>query len=73
MDQHPNYNQLLKLAQSPAGQRLWALLQQSGGKEMTQLRNAAAAGDIQQINQMLSTLLSGPEAESLLRQLEESL
>lgn len=64
-------SEILRLAQSPAGQQLVSLLQRTGG---TQLQNAvamASGGDYEQAKQALSSLLASPEAQALLKQLEE--
>lgn len=73
MDKNPDYAQLLRLAQSPEGQQLWKLLQQSGGNALRQAASAASAGNMQQAKDLLSSLLQAPEAEELLKKLEERL
>lgn len=59
----------LRLAQSPAGQQLLALLQQKGGSGLQQAVERAAAGDYTQAKQALSALLNDPEAKKILEQL----
>lgn len=59
----------LRLAQSPAGQQLLAILRQSGGEELRQAMASAATGDYQQAKQTLGTLLNTPEVKALLEQL----
>lgn len=73
MEKHADYAQLLRLAQSPEGQQLLKLLQQSGGDSLKTAAAAASAGDFQQAKNLLSSLLSTPEAEKLIKQLEERL
>ncbi|MEE0109299.1 MAG: hypothetical protein UEP57_00190 [Oscillospiraceae bacterium] len=70
MQNIPDMSELLRLAQSPAGQQLMALLQQSGGRELESAVAKASAGDYTQAKQALSSLLSTPEAQALLKQLE---
>lgn len=64
-------SELLRLAQSPAGQQLIALLQRTGGKELQSAVMKASSGDYEQAKQSLSSLLANPEAQALLKQLEE--
>ena len=69
MDSPMNMSQLLRLAQSPAGQQLFSLLQQNGGTELQDALAKASMGDYAQAKQALSSLLSSPEAQELIRQL----
>lgn len=73
MDKNPDYAQLIRLAQSPEGQKLFKLLQQSGGDSLKNAMSAAASGDYAQAKAILTSLLSNQEAESLLKKLEERL
>ena len=70
MEQIPDMGTLLRLAQKPAGQKLLALLQRSGGEELSQAIFKAASGDYQQAKQILNQILSTPEAQALLKELE---
>ena len=56
----------LRLAKTPTGQQLLALLQKNGGSDLNAAMNRAAAGDYDQAKQALSALLSDPEAKKLL-------
>ena len=60
---------LQRMAQSPAGQQLYRLLQQNGGASFQTAMDRASLGDLDRAKQALSALLSSPEAQSLLRQL----
>lgn len=71
MQQSPDMSQLLKLAQSPAGQQLLTLLQNSGGNDLQNAIAKASAGDYSEAKKSLSSLLSTPEAQALLKQMEE--
>lgn len=71
MDQIPDLQQLMKLAQSPSGQQLLKLLQQQGGKELQQAAKHASSGNYAQIKEILSQLLEKPEVKKLFTQLEE--
>lgn len=67
------FARLASLAQSPAGQQLFALLRQQGGESLDAAMTQAAAGDYAQAQSALSGLLSSPEAQALLQQLKEHL
>lgn len=71
MQHSPDIAQLLRLAQSPAGQQLLSMLQQSGGNELQNAITKASAGDYSDAKKTLSALLSTPEAQALLKQMEE--
>jgi len=71
MDQNLDLKQLMKLAQSPAGQQLLQLLQQQGGRELEAAAQKASAGDFTQAIQALSGLLNTPEVKTLLKELED--
>lgn len=59
----------MKLAQSPAGQQLIKLLQETGGKDLNTAMEKAAAGDYTQAKQAISALMNNPEAQKLLKQM----
>ena len=59
----------LRLAKSPAGQQLLAMLQQADAGKIQQVMDQAAAGDYNQAKDTISALLSSPEAKALLEQL----
>lgn len=61
----------LRLAKSPAGQQLLALLQQSGGDNLKKAMNQAASGNYDQAKNLISSLLSSSEAQKLISQLED--
>lgn len=71
MQQSPDLSQLKKLAQSSAGQQLISLLQRSGGNTLQEAVIKASAGDYAQAKDILNSLLNTPEAQALLKQLEE--
>lgn len=59
----------LRLAKSPAGQQLLAMLQRSDAGKLQQVMDQAAAGDYAQAKETVSALLNSPEAKALLEQL----
>lgn len=69
MEKPADYTELLRIARSPAGQKLLALLQQSGGSQLETAMEKAARGDFTQAKQELSVLLDSPEAKKLLGEL----
>lgn len=59
----------MRLAKSPAGQQLLAMLQRSDTGELQKAMDQAAAGDYSQAKETMSSLLSSPEIKKLLEQL----
>lgn len=59
----------LRLAQSEAGQQLFALLRAQNGEAVTQAMNQAAVGDYAQAKQTLSALLASPQVRAMLEQM----
>ena len=58
-----------RIAKSPAGQQLMALLQQKDSDAVAQATAQAKAGNYAQAGQTLSALLSSPEAQRLMKEL----
>lgn len=61
-------HEALRFAQSPAGQQLLQLLVQTGGKDVQQAMEQAAAGDLTQAKKLLTILLQNPQTRQLLLQ-----
>ena len=59
----------LRLAKSPAGQQLLAMLRQADTGQLQQTMEQFSAGDYNKASQTLSALLSSPEAQRLIREL----
>ena len=72
MQSMPDIAALLRIAQSPAGQKLLALLQNSNA-DLNQIATAAASGNLDGAKQALAGILSGNEVQELLKQLEKQL
>lgn len=68
-DSSIDMSELMRLAQSPAGQQLLSMLQQNAGTELQSAMEKAAAGDYSQAQKTISAFLSSPEAKKLLEQL----
>lgn len=64
----PNMQEVMRLAQSPAGQQLIAMLRQNGGDELKLAMAKAAAGDYTAAKNAISSLLDTPEGKALLEQ-----
>lgn len=72
MDSFSDRKELLRLAQSPAGQQLIALLRQRGGDRLSAALARASAGDYRQAQALLSDLLAQEDAQALIKALEGS-
>ena len=59
----------MRLANSPAGQQLIAMLQKANTSSLQEAVNQATNGNIEQAKQALGPLLASPEIQRLLRQL----
>ena len=62
-------SQIMRMAQSPAGKKLIALLKQNDSDEMQQAMKQAADGDYSQAKNAIEKFLSTPEASALVEQL----
>lgn len=59
----------MRLANSPAGQQLLAMLRRSDSGQIQQAMSQASTGDYREAAQTLNALLSSPEAQRLLKEL----
>ena len=66
---HFSMQEVMRLAQSDTGQQLLTLLKRENGAALQQAMEQAAAGDYAQVQKTMSSLLTSPEAQALLRQL----
>ena len=73
MQSMPDMNQLMKLATSPAGQKLIAMLQNDTSIDLQKLSQSASAGNYTDAKQQLAGFLASEEAQSLIKQLEHPL
>jgi len=55
----------MRIANSPLGQQLFQLLQQSSGKELNQAMEKAASGDYAAVKMLLENLMHDPKAQQL--------
>ena len=58
-----------RLAQTPEGQKLMAMLQQRDSGQLQQAMAQASAGNYKEAGTILQSLLSSPEAQQLMQQL----
>lgn len=61
--------EVMRLAKSPAGQQLMAMLQQKDSGQLQQAVTQAKGGDFSQASRTLNDMLSSPEAQKLLKEL----
>ena len=73
MEPIPDLAALMKIAQSPAGQKLLFMLRSSNGPQLQHIASTAAAGNLEEAKQTISSLLNSKEARDLLKQLENQL
>lgn len=59
----------LRLAKSPAGQQLAALLRQADQETLQNAMDSAKAGNYQEATQKLKEILENPQSQALLSQL----
>lgn len=59
----------MRLAQSDAGQQLFALLQATQGEQLQAAMDQAAAGDYAGVKKTMQFLLADQQAQALLKQL----
>ena len=58
-----------RLAQTPEGKKLMAMLQQKDDGKLQKAMAEASAGNYKEAGSLLSSLLSSPEAQQLIRKL----
>ena len=61
--------EVLRMAKSPAGQQLLAMLKAQDNAKLEQAAAQAKTGDYSQASQTLRAMLSSPEAQKLLKEL----
>lgn len=66
----PNFKDLAALANSPDGQRLLQLAQQSGGGRLNSAVQQAQNGDYAAVKAILSKMMENDEAKRLIQRLQ---
>jgi len=61
--------EIFRMAASPAGQQLIALMQKKGGHDFQSAMQQAASGDYSQAKRAVESLLADPQAQRLLKEL----
>lgn len=61
-----------RLAETDAGKKLLALLQAQNSPQLQKAMAQATAGDYTQLKSTLGSLMASPEAQALLKQLENN-
>ena len=69
MPNQPSMQEMLRLAASPAGKQLIALMQQKGGEDLQKAMKLAATGDYMQAKKAMESVLSDPQTQKLLKEL----
>lgn len=62
-------NEAQRLAKTPEGQKLMAILQQQDPEQLQKAIDRAASGNYKEAGTILQSLLSSPEAQKLMQQL----
>lgn len=69
MPNQPSMQEMLRMAASPAGKQLIALMQQKGGEDLQKAMKLAVTGDYTQAKKTMESVLSDPQAQKLLKEL----
>lgn len=73
MQSNPESNmdlsELMRLAQSPMGQQLLAMLRQNNPSALQAAMSSALQGDYEQAKKSISACLEDPQAQAILKQL----
>lgn len=64
-----DYGELLKIANSPDGQKLLSMIQERGGNQYAQAMQQAERGDYSGAKEMISKIMSSPEAMQLIEKI----
>ena len=69
MQNMPDFSDIMRLAQSPEGRKLIAMLQSADTIVLNTALSSAQAGDYNTAKEALSGILSTPEAQALLNKM----
>lgn len=64
-----DYGELLKIANSPDGQKILSMIQERGGDQYAQAMQQAERGDYSGAKEMISKIMSSPEAMQLIEKI----
>ena len=63
--------EILRMANSPAGRQLVSMLQQTDHETLRSAMNSANAGNYDQATQQLKSLMDSPQVQTLLKQMRK--
>ena len=69
METMPDYSEIIRFAQSPEGRKLIAMLKSTDGIALDKAVDAAKTGDFSGAQAALSSVLTDPKAQELMKQL----
>ena len=69
METMPDYSEIIRFAQSPEGRKLIAMLKSTDGTALDKAVAAAKTGDFSGVQAALSSVLTDPKTQELLKQL----
>ena len=64
-----NLSELMRIANSPAGKELLSLVQKNKDEQFDEAMHQAQSGDFSQAQEIISKILSTPEAEALMKKI----
>ena len=64
-----DYGELLKIANSPDGQKILSMIQERGGDQYAQAMQQSERGDYSGAKEMISKIMSSPEAMQLIEKI----
>ena len=73
MQPMPDISALLKIAQSPAGQKLLSMLHSRNPADLDAIAATAASGNLEEAKKRLGSMLDDQDTRELLSQLEKQL
>ncbi len=62
----------MRLANSPAGKQLIAILQSTGGSDLEQARRAVEKGDYESAKSNLTEIMKSPQIQALIKEMERN-
>lgn len=68
MQNMPDFSEVMRLAQTPEGRQLIAMLQKTDSEALKSALSSAKEGNFDQAKTALSGILGTPEAQALLKQ-----
>lgn len=63
---------IMRLANSPAGKKLISLLRNTGSSDLEQARKAAEKGDYESAKSNLTEIMKSPQIQALIKEMEQN-